>query len=212
MSPSLALHAAAVPSKRPLNLLTPCFLFPALLYFPKLFSMSPILPILPACQFSQKPVVHIRTIRQSATIMSMDRPLLRTGDRSNVRFKFMYKPEYVSVGSTLLFREGRTKGMGKITRLIYPEDKRAASSQQRASGPASGAKNKSGGAKGQSSSETKNAGDIRERRVRQAKSPRRGQQLQRNSRQDASAAPQKRASKMRVMLAAVPHLSLFHLA
>ena len=50
---------------------------------------------------------------------------MRTGDRSNVRFKFMYHPEYISVGSTLLFREGRTKGMGKITKIIYPEDKHA---------------------------------------------------------------------------------------
>ena len=61
----------------------------------------------------------------------MDSPLLRTGDRSNVRFKFMYNPEYISVGSTLLFREGRTKGMGKITKLLYPEDKTKAATKGR---------------------------------------------------------------------------------
>lgn len=94
-----------------------------------------------------QPVVHIRTVRQTATILSMDRPLLRTGDRSNVRFKFMYHPEYISVGSTLLFREGRTKGMGKITKIIYPEDKHA--ERMKAKGRASGSKDsaKSGGKK-----------------------------------------------------------------
>ena len=64
-----------------------------------------------------QPYCHIRTIRQSAQIMSMERPLLRTGDRTVCRFRFMYHPEYISVGTTMLFREGRTKGMGKITKL-----------------------------------------------------------------------------------------------
>ena len=48
----------------------------------------------------------------------MSKPLLRTGDRSICVFRFMYNPEYISVGSTMLFREGRTKGMGKITKLL----------------------------------------------------------------------------------------------
>ena len=69
-----------------------------------------------------QPYCHIRTIRQSATILSMDRPLLRTGDRSTCRFRFCYHPEYINVGSTMLFREGRTKGMGKITKLFLPKD------------------------------------------------------------------------------------------
>lgn len=34
------------------------------------------------------------------------------------RFRFLRNPEYVRVGDRLLFREGRTKGVGKITRLI----------------------------------------------------------------------------------------------
>ena len=83
--------------------------------------------ILFTCLSFSQPVVHIRTVRQSATILSMNSPLLRTGDRAHVHFKFMYNPEYISVGSTLLFREGRTKGMGKITKLIYPEAKPTAS-------------------------------------------------------------------------------------
>ncbi len=40
--------------------------------------------------------------------------VLRTGDKATVRFRFMYKPEYVKLGSKLIFREGRTKGLGTI--------------------------------------------------------------------------------------------------
>ena len=54
-----------------------------------------------------QPYCHIRTIRQSAKIIKMDGELLRTGDRSTCTFRFMYHPEYLSVGTTMLFREGR---------------------------------------------------------------------------------------------------------
>lgn len=78
----------------------------------------------------------------------MDSPLLRTGDRANVRFKFMYNPEYISVGSTLLFREGRTKGMGKITKLFYPEDKVASSKKATKARARVGEKQRGGEARG----------------------------------------------------------------
>ncbi|KAI3645912.1 hypothetical protein MP228_008840 [Amoeboaphelidium protococcarum] len=47
-----------------------------------------------------------------------ERNVIRTGDRALVKFRFMKYPEYVQVGQRLLFREGRTKGVGKITRLL----------------------------------------------------------------------------------------------
>ena len=47
--------------------------------------------------------------------------LLRTGDRGIVRFKFMKSPEFFHVGATILFREGRTRGLGHVKTLIYPE-------------------------------------------------------------------------------------------
>mmetsp|Transcript_37959 Transcript_37959/g.65484 ORF Transcript_37959/g.65484 Transcript_37959/m.65484 type:complete len:282 (-) Transcript_37959:99-944(-) len=40
--------------------------------------------------------------------------VIREGQRATVRFKFMYKPEYVSPGDALLFREGCTRGIGRI--------------------------------------------------------------------------------------------------
>ena len=48
----------------------------------------------------------------------MSAELLRTGDKALVRFRWIYHVEYMKTGWTLLFREGRTKGIGKITKLI----------------------------------------------------------------------------------------------
>ena len=76
-------------------------------------------------QVNYQPVVHTNCVRQSARVCSMDKPLLRTGDRSNVKFMFMYRPEYVTLGSKLVFREGRTKGQGIIKRIIYEDDPEA---------------------------------------------------------------------------------------
>ena len=52
--------------------------------------------------------------------MQMNRDLMRTGDTGFIKFRFMYRPEYLKVGTTILFREGRTKGLGVVSR-IFPD-------------------------------------------------------------------------------------------
>ncbi|KAH7108077.1 P-loop containing nucleoside triphosphate hydrolase protein [Auriculariales sp. MPI-PUGE-AT-0066] len=71
-------------------------------------------------QKNYQAMLHCGAIRQSVRIVSMDSPagILRTGDRATVEFEFIQVPELVKVGSKLLFREGRTKGLGVVTRLI----------------------------------------------------------------------------------------------
>jgi len=64
------------------------------------------------------PVIHCRSIRQSAKMIKINQEQLRTGDRANVRFKFMYKPEYIQIGQRIVFREGRTKGIGIINNIF----------------------------------------------------------------------------------------------
>ena len=66
-------------------------------------------------------VVHCHVIRQTCSIVQMDKEYLRAGDTGVIRFKFMKKPEFMHVGDTILFREGRTRGKGKITK-IFPID------------------------------------------------------------------------------------------
>jgi len=67
-----------------------------------------------------QPVLHVRNVRQSARITRMDREVLRTGTKAAVDFEFLFRPEYVVVGSRLIFREGKTKGIGNITHIFPP--------------------------------------------------------------------------------------------
>ena len=50
----------------------------------------------------------------------MNKDLLRTGDKGHIKFKFMYRPEYLKPGATILFREGRTKGLGVVSSVTPP--------------------------------------------------------------------------------------------
>ncbi|KAL0142639.1 P-loop containing nucleoside triphosphate hydrolase protein [Mucor lusitanicus] len=63
-------------------------------------------------------MVHCGAVRQTASIITTDKTVLRTGDRAKVEFEFVKNPEYLTIGTRLIFREGRTKGVGKITRLL----------------------------------------------------------------------------------------------
>ncbi|KAJ1664157.1 hypothetical protein IW140_004272 [Coemansia sp. RSA 1813] len=51
--------------------------------------------------------------------------LLRTGDRARVLFQFIRHPECLAVDSRLIFREGRTKGVGKVIRILTKDEEDA---------------------------------------------------------------------------------------
>lgn len=63
--------------------------------------------------------VHCGSIRQTATILSMDKDCLRTGDKATVHFRFIKTPEYLHIDQRLVFREGRTKAVGTITKVCW---------------------------------------------------------------------------------------------
>jgi GTPase len=54
---------------------------------------------------------------QTATIMSMSIQHLRTCDKALFTIRFIKNPEFLRVGSKLIFTEGRTKAIGKITKV-----------------------------------------------------------------------------------------------
>jgi len=58
---------------------------------------------------------------------------LRTGNKASVLFRFMTRPETLHQGSMIIFREGTTKGVGKVTRVYYdtPKDTTAFSELER---------------------------------------------------------------------------------
>eukprot|EP00029_Vermamoeba_vermiformis_P003650 TRINITY_DN1418_c0_g1_i1.p1 TRINITY_DN1418_c0_g1~~TRINITY_DN1418_c0_g1_i1.p1 ORF type:complete len:688 (-),score=173.48 TRINITY_DN1418_c0_g1_i1:161-2224(-) len=95
-----------------------------------------------------QPVIQCMTMRQSARITHIfDRELLRTGDRARVRFRFLYRSEFLKEGMRIIFREGRCKGIGIITK-VHCEDEDANKPAQTVSLTESGgvAKPEEGGA------------------------------------------------------------------
>ena len=84
-----------------------------------------------------QPVIHCGTIKQTAKICQINEyqrkdkscqlsgiskladlnsniEYLRSGDKATVEFEFMFHPEYLERNSIIIFREGKTKGFGKI--------------------------------------------------------------------------------------------------
>jgi Elongation factor Tu C-terminal domain len=81
-------------------------------------------------------MLHVNATAQTCQIISIDQinkkskgsvevvddagaQILRTGDRGLVRFRFMQRAEYLKEGTKLIFREGRTKGLGTV-KEIFP--------------------------------------------------------------------------------------------
>lgn len=56
-------------------------------------------------------MVHCGSIRQTASILTMNKDCLRTGDKAKVKFRFIKHPEYIKSGQRMVFREGRTKAV-----------------------------------------------------------------------------------------------------
>ncbi|KAF2727208.1 P-loop containing nucleoside triphosphate hydrolase protein [Polyplosphaeria fusca] len=68
-------------------------------------------------------MLHVGPVSQTCAIIDIDRQYIRTGDRAQVAFQFVQRPEYLTVGDRILFREGRTKGLGIVKSLGYDKSK-----------------------------------------------------------------------------------------
>jgi hypothetical protein len=64
-------------------------------------------------------MLHVGSVSQTCAIIDIDRSYIRTGDRALVAFRFVQRPEYLAPGDRLLFREGRTKGLGIVKQVGY---------------------------------------------------------------------------------------------
>ncbi|EXJ84416.1 hypothetical protein A1O3_05083 [Capronia epimyces CBS 606.96] len=66
-------------------------------------------------------MLHVGPVSQTCAVVEIDREFIRTGDRANVAFRFVQRPEFLSVGERILFREGKTKGLGIVKSLGFEE-------------------------------------------------------------------------------------------
>ena len=65
-----------------------------------------------------QPVLHCDNVSQSAIIKKMDREILRLHEEAVIEFEFRYHAEYIETGSKILFREGKTKGVGEVIEIL----------------------------------------------------------------------------------------------
>jgi len=68
-------------------------------------------------------MLHVGPVSQTCAIVDIDRAFIRTGDRATVAFRFVQRPEYLTIGDRILFREGRTKGLGIVKSVGYDPSK-----------------------------------------------------------------------------------------
>lgn len=43
---------------------------------------------------------------------------IKTNEKARVTFVFKFKPEYIRVGARLLFRDGKSKGVGEVIQIF----------------------------------------------------------------------------------------------
>lgn len=66
-----------------------------------------------------QPMIHCGSVRQIVKVCKIiNKSYIRTGERASIRFRFLYKPEYIEEGDPIILREGKTKGIGKIKRIF----------------------------------------------------------------------------------------------
>ncbi|MGB9838526.1 GTPBP1 family GTP-binding protein [Methanothermobacter sp.] len=63
-------------------------------------------------------VTHIETIAETTILEPIDAEFMSAGDRGRVRMRFKYRPHHVREGQKIIFREGRSKGIGSVTRIL----------------------------------------------------------------------------------------------
>jgi len=67
-------------------------------------------------------VMHCGVVRQSIGIKKLNCEVLRTGDKGHTLMRFMYNPEFIKKGESILLREGRTKIFGCVTALKFEDE------------------------------------------------------------------------------------------
>lgn len=65
-----------------------------------------------------EPIVHIHTIASTVRLKMLDKPYLKAGESGKVEMRFKYRPFFIKPGDKFVFREGKTKGIGVVTRLL----------------------------------------------------------------------------------------------
>lgn len=63
-------------------------------------------------------ITHIETIAETAAFEPLDKEYMSAGDTGKVRMRFKYRPYCIKEGQKIIFREGKSKGIGTVTKII----------------------------------------------------------------------------------------------
>ncbi|BAI61963.1 GTP-binding protein [Methanocella paludicola SANAE] len=61
-----------------------------------------------------EPVIHLETICEAVKIVGLDRKYMMAGERGKARIRFKFRPYAVEPGQKFIFREGKSKGIGRV--------------------------------------------------------------------------------------------------
>ncbi len=65
-----------------------------------------------------EPVLHVETIAETVVFEDMDREYMMAGQSGRVKMRFKFRPHYIYEGQKFIFREARSKGIGKVVKVI----------------------------------------------------------------------------------------------
>lgn len=65
-----------------------------------------------------EPVLHINTVSSTVKFRLLDRDYLKAGENGHVEMTFRYRPWFVNESDKFVFREGKCKGIGTVTKIV----------------------------------------------------------------------------------------------
>lgn len=65
-----------------------------------------------------EPVLHIETIAETVVFEDMNCEYMMAGQSGKVKMRFKFHPHCICEGQKFIFREGRSKGIGKVVKVI----------------------------------------------------------------------------------------------
>lgn len=61
-----------------------------------------------------EPVIHLETICEAVEVVKLEKDYMMAGERGNARLRFKFRPYVVEPGQKFIFREGKSKGIGRV--------------------------------------------------------------------------------------------------
>lgn len=65
-----------------------------------------------------EPILHLSTVAATVKLECLDKEYLKAGESGRVRMTFRYSPQFIQEGDKFVFREGKTKGIGTVTKIV----------------------------------------------------------------------------------------------